>query len=203
MSLLTSEVRRIKHELGYNVIGSGAEPYISIAAVFEQVIQVYLTSGATTTCSTVVAAATTATPVTMTLTSATGFAAGDRVWIDVDDRQECATVQSIAAPAITVLLSKAHTGTYPVTVESGETIIRELLSKIRAVDTAQVDVGIAAGGIKKADEVEFFGKGEGGGAATALAAQREYWRRELASALGVVYLREYRRGSAGSGCELY
>ena len=102
MALTTAELRRIKYELGYNVVGAGAEAYISVVAVFEQVIAAYLTSGATTTSSTVVAAATTPTPVALTLTSATGFAAGDRIWLDVDDRQECATIQSLAAPAATV-----------------------------------------------------------------------------------------------------
>ena len=203
MALTTAELRRIKYELGYNVVGAGAEAYISVVAVFEQVIAAYLTSGATTTSSTVVAAATTPTPVALTLTSATGFAAGDRIWLDVDDRQECATIQSLAAPAATVLLSKAHTGTYPVTVESGETIVRELLGKIRLVDQAQMDVGLAAGGIKKADEVEFQSKAEGGSPAAVLSGQREHWRRELASALGVVYLRGERSSGGCHSFEAY
>ena len=158
MALTQAELRRLKFELGYNVVGAGAEAYISVVAVFEQVIQTYLTSGATTTSSTAVPAATSPTPVALTLTSAVGFNAGDRIWLDVDDRQESATIQSASPPAITVLLTKAHSGTYPVTVESGETIVRELLGKIRLVDDAQMAVGLAAGGVKKADEVEFFGK---------------------------------------------
>ena len=203
MALTQAELRRLKFELGYNVVGAGAEAYISVVAVFEQVIQTYLTSGATTTSSTAVPAATSPTPVALTLTSAVGFNAGDRIWLDVDDRQESATIQSASPPAITVLLTKAHSGTYPVTVESGETIVRELLGKIRLVDDAQMAVGLAAGGVKKADEVEFFGKGEGGSPAAVLAGQREYWRRELASALGVVYLRAERSSGGCHSFEAY
>ena len=201
--LTTAELRKIKHELGYNVVGAGAEAYISVVAVFEQVIQAYLTGGVATTCSTIVPAATLPTPVALTLVVPTGFNAGERVWIDVDDRQESATIQSASPPAITVLLSKAHTGTYPVTVESGETIVRELLGTIRLVDQAQMDVGLAAGGIKKADEVEFFGKAEGGSPAAVLSGQREHWRRELASALGVVYLRGERSSGGCHSFEAY
>lgn len=133
MSLLQSEVTRIRAELGYHVLTVDAEPYISYISLFDQIIQPYLSSGATTTSTTVVPAATTPTPVTLTLASATGFDAGSRVVIDVDSRQETATIQSVSGSAITVLLSGVHGGgglSYPVTVEGGETLVRETLRQI-------------------------------------------------------------------------
>jgi hypothetical protein len=202
MALTTSDVERIRVELGYNALEVGAEPYVGVVAIFSQVIQVYLNSGASTTSATVVVAATTPTPVTITLASDTGFAAGNRVVVDVDDRQEVVTVQSLAAPAITALLSKAHTGTYPVSVEGGETIVRRILDKIRMVDDAQSDAMLSAAGVKKVDEIEFYDK-SGGSITEVLSAQREYWRQELADALGVQYLRKLRRGNAGGCYELY
>lgn len=203
MALLASEVQRIRYELGYNVLNVGAEPYVSIVAIFNQIIQTHLNAGASTTSATVVTVATAPTPITLALASATGFAAGDRVVIDVDERQEIATVQSLAAPAITLLLTGAHTGVYPVCVEGGETIVREILAKLRTIDTSQGDTAIVAAGIKRADEIEFFGGKDGRDVAGSAASQREYWRRELADALGVQYLRAIRRGSGSSGVELY
>ena len=202
MSLTNSEVQSIRVELGYNALEVGAEPYIGITAIFSQVIQAYLNSGASTTSATDVTAATTATPVALTLASATGFAAGNRVVVDVDDLQEIATVRSMAAPAITVALLKAHTGTYPVTVEGGETIVRRILGKIRLIDEAQSNAMLTAAGVKKVDEIEFFDK-SGGDISTTLTAQREYWRQELADTLGVQYLRKMRRGQASGAYELY
>ena len=87
MALLDAEIARIKAELGYNILTTGAVPYIGITQVFEQVIQSNVLAGATTTSSTSVSAATSATPSTLTLADATGFVAGARAVIDVDDRQ--------------------------------------------------------------------------------------------------------------------
>ncbi len=197
MALTTDEIYRIRAELGYNVLQAGAAPYIGVVEVFNQVIAAYMTAGAATTSSTVVAAVTAPTPIALTLASAVGFSAGNRVVVDVDDRQEMATVQSVAAPAITVLLSKAHTGTYPVQIDGGETIVRECLSRIRSVTDALGDTAITAAGIKRADEIEFFGSRGESSVFASLTAEREHWRQELADVLGVVYLRKLRRGSAG------
>ena len=49
MALLDSEIARIKAELGVTVVGIGAEPYIGITRLFENIIQQYTTGGATTT----------------------------------------------------------------------------------------------------------------------------------------------------------
>lgn len=203
MALSTAEITRIRYELGYNVLAAGASGYVSVVEIFNQVVQTYCSAGATTTSATAVVAATTPTPVALTLASATGFAAGDRVWVDVDDRQETATVQSLAGAVATLLLSKAHSGTYPVTVDGGEGVVREILAKIKAVSDAQGDVGLTSAGLKQVDEIQFYGSEKGSAVMVELNAQREHWRRELASALGVTYLREARRGSAGTLSELY
>jgi hypothetical protein len=198
MSLLDSEVRRLKYELGYNVLSAGAEFYIGVSAVFEQVIQAYTTAGAVTSSSTTVAAANSVTPSTLTLTSMTGFSLLDPVVVDVDGRQERAVVQAITATTITVLLSKAHTGTYPVTVEGGESIVRDILRQLVDV-SSKLDGSASQAGIKKVDEVEFF---ENAARFRGLVEHREYLRNELASALGVVNLRTQRNARA-SVVELY
>jgi len=192
MALLTSEIIRIKYELGYNVLAAGAEPYIGVYAVFDQVIAAYMTSGATTTSATAVTAASAPTPVTLTLAAAAGFAEGARVVVDVDARQEIATVQTLSGTSLTVSLSRAHSGTYPVTVEGGESIVRELLLRIKTTSDEMSGV-FGEGALKKVDEIEFHPSGTKSNFAN-LGDQLRYWRNELASCLGVRNLREARRG---------
>lgn len=199
MALLTSELRRLRYELGYNVLSAGAEPYIGVHAVFETVIQTYLQAGAVTTCATAVTAATTPTLVTLTLASATDFTVHDAVVVDVDSRQERGVVQAISGSTISLLLTKAHSGTYFVTVEGGESIVRDLLRQ--CVDVAsKIEAGASTAGIKKVDEVEFF---ENASRLRALNDQRDYLRDELASALGVVNLRLARNATDRGVVELY
>lgn len=200
MALTTAELARLKQELGFPTLLVGADFYIGISSVFEQVIQPYMQSGASTTCATAVTAATTPTPATLTLASATGFAAQNRVVIDVDDRQEIATVQSLASPAITVLLTKAHTGTYPVTVEGGESILRDILGKIAAVKS-EMGSTFGVGSLKAVDEVEFYQSGQRTLFGN-LGSQLRFWRNELASCLGIENIWERKR-AAGSSVSLY
>lgn len=206
MALTDAEVQRIRYELGYPNMTTAAEPYIGIAAVFEQVIQPYLLSGASTTSSSPVTAATTPTPTAVILSSATGFAAGNVVIIDVDARQERATIQAISGSTITVQLSLAHSGTYPVTVEGGESIVRDILRELRLLASGMNgSAGVMTTmqsrlGLKKVDDVEFFGGGntlasQGIDPLTQVLSLREYWRDELARALGIVRLNA--RGSGG------
>ena len=108
--LFTSEIQRIRYELGYNVVQI-ANPYITTFALFESVIQQYVQGGATTTSSTAVTAATTPTPVALTLASATGVKRRRHLVVDVDDRQERAIISALSAAIATVSLSKAHSGT--------------------------------------------------------------------------------------------
>lgn len=193
MAILDSELVRIKAELGFNVLNIGAEPYIGIAAVFSQVIQPNLSGGAATTSSTSVTAATSPTPVTLTLASGTGFAAGVRVVVDVDDRQETATAQNLSGVSLTLMLSKAHSGTYPVTVEGGESIVRDILARIRTVRTSMA-TSLGAGAIRKVDELEFYNSN--GSQFGALGSELMYWRDELAAALGIESMWARRRAGA-------
>jgi len=195
LALLNSELQRVRYELGYNVLAAGAEPYISYVAIFDKVVQTYLNAGAKTTSTTAVTAASAATPVALTLTDATGFTAGDRVVVDVDARQEWATVTLVSGSAITVPLKLTHSGTYPVTVEGGEAIVRELLVKIRQVrDRMALQYG--SGALKKVDEVEFYDRG-GKSAFGVLGENLMYWRDELSGALGVPNLWRQKRGGGG------
>lgn len=198
MALLTSELRRIKAELGYNVLASGAEPYIGVHAVFEQVVQTYCTAGAVTSSSTAVTAATSPTPVPLTLVSATGFSLFDRVVVDVDDRQEIATVSLVSGLAVTLQLSKTHSGTYPVTVEGGEAIVRDILRKIDHISKpgGMLEKSGGTAGIKSVDEVEFFGASGEINRLKEIEKLRAYYRQELADALGVQNLRALRRGGS-------
>lgn len=207
MALLDSEIAAVKYELGFNVMSVGAEPYIGVAAVFEQVIQPYTTSGASTTSSTSVLASSSPAVVTLTLASATGFSAGDAVIVDVDSLQERATIRSKSGSTITLLLSLAHSGTYPVTVEGGESLIRGILQKLKQLHGVSVGasgsggalgVAAASAGIKKVDEIEFFGGGGGLGSGVPQLEQLKklinYWRDELAAILGIERL-----NGSGSG----
>lgn len=200
MALTTSEVTKIKAELGYNVLDAGAEPYISVVAIFEQVIQPFLLSGAITTSSTTVAAASSPTPVTLTLASASGVAAYNTAVVDVDSRKERATIQSISGSDITLLLSKAHTGTYPVVIEGGESLVRDILDKIDAVKE-QMSTNYGAGALKKVDEIEFYGAGNMTYFGT-LGENLRFWRDQLAGILGVPSMWE-RKNSAGSRMSMY
>lgn len=205
MSLLDSEVARIKAELGYNTLTVGAEPYIGTASMFTQVIQPYVQAGARTTSSTAVTAATSPTPVTLTLASATDFTAGDRVVVDVDSRQETATIQSVSGSTITLLLSLTHSGTYPVTVEGGEAIVRSILRQIVRITESggTLQNAVAQSGIKKVDEVEFFGGPDGSGSRfDSVVEALDYWRDYLASVIGVARINGG-RNSGGASVSIY
>jgi hypothetical protein len=203
VSLTTSEVQRLKFELGFSNVGLGGDPWIGYSSLFDNVIQPFLQGGAATTSSTAVTASESPAPVTLTLASATGFSAFDRVVVDVDSREETATLQSVAGSNITLLLSKAHGGTYPVVVEGGETQVRHHLRQLQLIGDAMGGAGVATKvvGIKKADEIEFFGPGEmaSQSALTQLTNLRHYWRGELAKVCGIYEMWASRQGSGGSG----
>lgn len=184
MALLPGELQRVRFELGFNVLSAGAEPYISYVAVFDKVIQIYLNSGPVTTSSTAVVVSTTGSPVPVAITLAdpTGFTNNDQVVVDVDDRQEIVT-GGVAGSTLLVALSKAHSGTYAVSVESGEAIVRECLLRIREVK-GQMASTFGSGAIKKVDEVEFYDL-KGKALFGMLGNQLSFWRSELASALGM------------------
>ena len=202
MALTTSELRRLRYELGYNVLNAGAEPYIGVSAVFEQVIQTYLQSGAITTSNTSVTAATAPTPAVLTLADSTGFANSNVVIVDVDSRQERVTVEQVSGSTIRVILSKAHSGTYPVTVEGGESIVRTILGHLYDCED-KILASSKTAGLKSVGRgaVEWYGNSTGGSVLQSLKSLQMYWRDQLASALGVANLWRYRSGNGAS--ELY
>lgn len=213
MALTNAEIQRIRYELGYPNLDTAAEPYIEIAAIFSAVIQPYLLGGAATTSSTPVTAATSPTPQTLTLANATGFAAGDVVVVDVDARQERATISNLSGTAMTAQLSLAHSGSYSVVVEGAESIIRDILRELRLLtggmngSAGTLSAIKARLGLKKVDDVEFFGGGgtlasQGRDPLSTLLELREYWRDELANALGIVRLNA-KSSSGGSDIGVY
>lgn len=196
--LTTAELARIKAELGWNVLSTGAEPFIGVAMIFEQVIAQYLTTGAATTSATTVTAVGggAAQPVTLVLASATGFAPGNLIWVDVDAQQESATIQSLTGTSAALALRNGHSGTYPVYVDSGEAIVRELLARIRAVKLELAGI-FGEGALKKVDEVEFYETGSALFGSTSKVLM--FWRDELASAIGDISLNRWRARQGGGG----
>jgi hypothetical protein len=183
MPLTTGELDRVRGELGYNLLNTGAQPYIGVHAVFEQVIQPYLREGADTTSSTVVAASASGSLVTLAVASATGIALHDRVAVDVDDAFEMATVRSIVGTSVGVVLKKAHAGTYPVTVDGGLVQVRECLSALYLA-RQRITALNGTGALKAVDEVQFYDSRQKS-RLKLFQEQLEFWRDELASRLGI------------------
>lgn len=181
MALLDSEIYRIKAELGFNVLSIGAEPYFEISALFD-IIQDNLSGGASTTSSTSVASPD-GSPATLTLASVTGFTAGARVAVDVDARQEFATIASLSGSSIVVQLSKVHSGTYPVVVDGPEVVVRQLLQDIEKTKAKLVEQ-YGSGALRQVDEIQWYdarGKTSFGIIGENLA----WYREQLAAALGI------------------
>lgn len=201
MALLDSEIQRIRHELGYTVMGVNAEPYVEYFGAIDRIVQLYLNAGATTTSTTTVAVADTLTQRTLTLASATGFVAGATVYIDVLPQQERATIQSVSGSTIVVYLQNAHVGSYPITVDGGEAIIREKLAQLYAIDK-QLGSSLQTAGLKRVDEIEFYGGNVKTSQATMINQLRDMRRDELASALGLANMHRVRRGQS-QGVSVY
>lgn len=203
MALLQSELQRLKVELGYNALTLSALPYAQdgVTEIFEQVVRPYLQAGELNYSSTAVVASTTPAAVTLTvLTTPTAIAVGDRLIVDQDTFQEAAHVQSVTSSTVSIALSKAHAGTYPLTVEGGEAIVRYYLGQCILI-ADRISRSATRAGIKKADEVEFFpSKNDQRGVVDDLMRLQRYWRNELASAVGVPNLRE--SGSGGNSTQL-
>ncbi len=195
MSLTNSEIARIKAELGFNLLSSAAAPFVNTYFYFEQIVQRYLTDGTSTTSATAVTAASAPTPVTIVLASAAGFASGSRINIDCDDRLESVTIQSLSGANAVVALQLAHSGTYSVQLDSGESIIREYLAQIKKTKLELSGI-YGEGALKKVDEIEFYQSGSSLFGSTAKVLN--YWRNELAQLLGTVNMFAVKRGSGGS-----
>lgn len=187
MTLLDSELARIKAELGFNLLGIGAEPYIGVTRFFEQIAIPNLSAGAVTTSSTTVTAVAegaSVVPVTLTVDSIDGILMFARVVIDVDDLTEVATVRAVSGSTITVALRLAHSGTYPIQVEGGESMVRFYLAKCRLVADQIGEYGESAG-IKSIDkqDVVFFGAYGEKSTGNTLGWLLKFWRSELCKLL--------------------
>lgn len=185
MAFSTSELARIKAELGYNNLSVGATAYIGVTQLFEQVVNENIASEIRTTSATSVTAQTSPTPVALTLADATGFTAGDVVVVDVDSRREKATIAAVSGSTVTVQLLQPHSGTYPVSVAGPIVLAREALGRIDALK-ARMATTYGAGALKRVDEIEFYAVGTSGKTQFgAMGDELMYWRDELASILGV------------------
>jgi hypothetical protein len=102
-------------------------------------------------------------------------------------------VRAISGANVTLLLSGEHSGTYPVTVEAGEAIVREMLRRIQDVK-AQMAQTFGEGTLRKVDEIEWYQSP--GTLFGNLGNQLAFWRDELASSLGVASL--WRQRTSGS-----
>lgn len=181
MPLLNSELDRIRAELGHNLLNVGAEPYIGVSAIFSQIIQVYLREGLDAVSST---SAVTPGYVTLTLDDVTGIETMSRVAIDVDEQFEMVTVRAVStgAKTISVITTKAHPGTYPVTVDGGLQIVRECLAALASLQTKLAE-DRGHGALKTVDEIGFYDT-RGRTQFQNLMANAEYWRDRLARHLG-------------------
>jgi len=206
MALTASELARLRIELGYSGLTISAQSYVAdgVTQIFEQVIGPYLQAGELNRTSTPVAAASAPTVVTLALLSTpTTIAPGDRLIVDDDAAQEAAHVQSVTASTVTLELFKAHVGTYPVTVEGAESIVRYYLRQCIAI-AERIARSAGRAGIKRADEVEFFqSTTEQNGVIDDLIRLQRYWRGELAQAVGLGDLRAARSGAGGQLLESY
>lgn len=183
MSTLTAnEMGRIKAEVFDNVLDIGATPWIDVRAIYD-IIQTNVSS-ASTAPTTSTTAVTSPGPTVLTLASVTGLSASSRIVLDVDAGREVVTVRAVIGSTVSVLCTKTHSGTYPVEIESPLTIVRGLLADLEAIDL-QERIAIPQAGVKKVDEIEFFGRNEGGAAHMALTKHRNTLRSRLASACGL------------------
>lgn len=187
MAFTTAELWQIKAELGYNLLETGAVAYVGITQLFESVVNEYIETEVATTAalSSAISAASEPTPVTLTLASATGFSSGAVVHLDVDERLERATIQSLSGAFAVVHLQKAHSGTIPVSLDGPIPLAKQALRQIRKVKQEMASA-LGEGAIKKVDEVEFYQANKSQTMFGLLGDQLRFWRNELASVLGVM-----------------
>lgn len=196
-----ADIVRIRAELGDNVVAALANPYIGVRAVYD-VIQSYVQTDAEATSS--ATSVTAAGPVSLTLVSVTGLAAGSRIVVDVDDQREVCTVRSVSGLTVSINARKTHSGTYPVEVENPLTIVRGYLADLETIAQRE-RVLYTSAGVKSVDgEIEFFGRSEGGALAS-IEDARKRTRMRLAQACGVVWIAngEAARAAGGGGFEAY
>jgi len=182
---------RVRYELGYSALTVAGEPYFAIAYAPEVALDSLYSAETTTS---VTAVTSTTAPTTITLALGTGFVTGLRVHVDAGTKREMVVAQYVSGTSLTALFSLTHSGTYSVEVESGESMLRSILGRLDAAQQA-IAQSMAAGGIKKADEVEFFPNGDGS-VLSELFQERNRWRDELGSLLKLPNLNNAKAGTA-------
>lgn len=201
MSTLTDdELARIKAEVLDNVLAIGAEPYVSIRAIYDVIRDNVVSSSVSpTTSSTAVSAAG---PTVLTLASVTGIAARTRLVLDADEARETVTVRNVSGLTVSVICRLAHSGTYPVEVESPLTIVRGILSDLETV-RHQLSDARSSTGLRRVDEVEWMDASGGGTQLQQLLRARDSLRLDLARAIGLGAQYEYSRQRGNTTFEVY
>ncbi len=157
MTLTLVEQDALRFHLGYGNLGIGSEAYTAsgFQELFSEVVSPYLSVGSETTATTDIAAGsnTVVTPVSMT-----GITLYGQLVVDVADAAEIVVVKAVTITTFTAAFLKAHAASgYPISTLRGLARVRLALWDADRAYRAMMseDVG-ATGGIKKADEVEFF-----------------------------------------------
>lgn len=155
--LTDSEIESLRFHLGYGNIGADGAPYTqdSFLEVFQGVVAPNLSTGEETESSTAITAGsvTTVTPVSMT-----GITAYSSLVVDTGEQAETVMVRSVGIATFSAYFAKAHSGTYPIATMCGVARLRMLLwdadAAWRALNSQSIGSAV---GLKKVDEVEFFG----------------------------------------------
>lgn len=193
-TLTDDEIKRIGAEVGIDVLSPTAFPYAGAFTSYMDVIRDYVQSSSTAAV-TSTTAVTAAGPTLLTPSSTTGYVAGTKIVLDCDDARETVTLRAIVTGQFSVVCRKTHGGTYPIEVESGLTLVRGILSDLALLEELERG-GWQSLGLKRVDEVEWFGANEGGDISQRIRAAREAGRARLASMVGLSDVFQFRRAMA-------
>ena len=216
MSLTQHELDRIRYESGANVLRIGSEPYVTFQAIFSRVILPYTTDVGSTSTSTI-AAVTAGADASVTVlanplgqdTATVAFAPGVAVVVDVGPSQEFATVRSVSGLTLILsTLSNAHgaaAAPYPVNVKGSEWIVRDILTRLDAINAELSSTAVQGAGTAAVDEIKLHASLKGGrdqrDRFDALIVQRMNARDDLCSAIGLP--NQWRAKPGGQGPTRY
>lgn len=192
-TLTDDELARIKAEVLDNVLDQQATPWFDVRAIYEVLRDNVRSSSVSPTTS--ATAVTAPGPTVLTLASATGYVAGQKVQIDCDAERETVTIRAVVGSTISVICRKSHSGTYPVEVESPLTLVRGVLSDLAMIETGAALDSLEAVGLKQVDEVVFR---DDETLTRAVARARNQLRERLASLCGLGFILSSARGRGGN-----
>ena len=171
------EMNRMRAELGFNVVSSGAQPFISHVQVFD-LIRDYVSSTYDPTTSS--SAVTAVGPANITVADATNVVQFGAYVIDTGAQQEVVVCGNIATTTFSGVFAKLHSGTYPVERESPLTLVRQILARLTTLED-KIFQATGQAGIKAVDEIEFFGAANERSRLEQMFDVRDRLRKELAS----------------------